>query len=337
MTAADRPSFDPIVTMVLIALNVTVFVVGATTGEARVFELGANAGSQTLTHHELWRLGSSMFIHAGVLHLGMNMLALYQGGPMIERLYGRAGLVAIFVGGGLVGSLASAVRGTGVSVGASGAILGLFGAYGSFLARHRKQLDPVATSNALRGLAMMAGLNVLLGLSVPNIDQAAHVGGILGGVAVGWLFERTPRSWRVPRRALVAGGAVVAVVLGAALVVKPLGSPLDRYPVVVKEFLAVEHEVVDGLNALRGSPAARTPAELADGYDRLVARWAAARAELEQAGLDERWSKLRRYAKAREDAFRAMAAAARADDGEAFQRGQAASQAALDDYNRSVR
>src|SRR5882672_4329407 len=95
----------------------------------QVLAVGADYGPLTL-NGEPWRLVSSMFLHFGILHIGMNMLCLWSG-RIVELLYGRLGFVAIYLVAGLAGGVASLARSSAViSAGASGAVFGVFGAFG---------------------------------------------------------------------------------------------------------------------------------------------------------------------------------------------------------------
>jgi membrane associated rhomboid family serine protease len=105
---------------------------------------GAGFGPAT-KDGEWWRLGSALFLHFGVVHLTMNMVALWEAGQLVERLYGRLRFVVIYFVGGITGNLASLiVQGDrAVSGGASGAIFGIYGALMVCLWRERRQIHPV--------------------------------------------------------------------------------------------------------------------------------------------------------------------------------------------------
>lgn len=314
------PPPRPWVTYGLIAANVLAFVASVAAGVApfapdglRLFEVGGNWGPATLGG-EPWRLVSSMFLHAGVMHLAMNMVALHDGGRQLEVIYGRAAMGAIYAVAGLCGSLASALHNGPVSVGASGAVFGLFGAFGGFLLRHRDRLDPVAVRVAGRGLAILFGMNLVLGLSIPGIDYFAHLGGAVGGFLAGWAVERLPRGWALWRRAVVVAAAALALV-GAVVALGP--RPRPNAPVVVAEFTAADDAAVDRLRDLFSAPS-MSPAELAAAVERdILAPYHTAFRALEDGALDERWSRLRRIARQREAALVALVAALRADDTDA--------------------
>lgn len=179
-------------TLALLIAIAAVFVVGAATrvqfGDDVLVVLGASQASLVLSG-QVWRLGTAMFLHAGLLHLAVNGWALYQLGGLVEILFGSRRLAAIYFSSGLTGSVASVgwglVSGIDVrSVGASGAIFGLLGALIAFLVRHRDRLRPEARS-LLMQLLFWAGLNIFLGFTVPQIDNAAHLGGLFAGLIGG--------------------------------------------------------------------------------------------------------------------------------------------------------
>ena len=202
----------------LVAVNLLAFLALAVSAgsaiqipSASLITWGGNDGSLTLTG-EPWRLLSSVFLHGGLLHVGLNMLALYQAGQLVERMYRPARFLAIYLGAGTLASLVSVWwRQDVVSIGASGAIFGVFGALLSYLAVHRHRLEP-AMYRRLRTMTLsFVGYSLLLGFAIPGVDNAAHVGGLLAGLVLGWLGCQWPG-----RKAIVAGG--LAAVLMAALV-----------------------------------------------------------------------------------------------------------------------
>lgn len=147
----------------------------------------ANYGPATL-HGQWWRLVTSMFLHGGLLHLALNGWALYQLAGLFEIWLGSLSLLLVFFVSGIAGSLASALLTSGLSVGASGAIFGLLGALISFLLRRRESLTPQAKSLMMQ-LVMWAAINVVLGFTIPNIDNAAHLGGAAAGFLLGFVLR----------------------------------------------------------------------------------------------------------------------------------------------------
>lgn len=127
---------------------------------------------------EWYRLFSSMFIHAGVLHLMLNMYALYIIGGQMESYLGKIRYIIVYILSGLVGNLFSLIFTNSVTVGASGAIFGLLGSLLYFGYHYRLILG-----NSLRHEVIPVILaNLLIGLMIPGVDIWAHIGGLVGGV-----------------------------------------------------------------------------------------------------------------------------------------------------------
>ena len=160
---------------------------------------------------ETWRLLSSMFLHAGITHLALNMLSLYFLGSFVEVAFGRGRFFALYLLSGISGGLAYLYFGGfgAPAVGASGAIFGLLGGIlGYSLGR-----GTFSWQNPLiRQLLILLALNLYLGFSIPNISITAHLGGLAGGFAFGWLTAPTVHSSK-RLRAL----SPVAVVLGVEM------------------------------------------------------------------------------------------------------------------------
>lgn len=147
--------------------------------EREYLEWGANF-SPFVNQGEYWRLFTSMFIHFGLLHIVMNMLALASLGPLVEMVLGFNKTLFVYLLSGLSGSLASvAFNPLAISAGASGAIFGLFGAFIALLLR-RRLVSRVPGHKPLRSALKVLALNVLISL-LPQIDFAAHMGGLFMG------------------------------------------------------------------------------------------------------------------------------------------------------------
>ena len=179
---------------------------GASVGLARM-PSGEVVGIAT---GEQWRMVTAIFLHGGILHLLMNAYALWIFGPVVERELGRARFLLIFFATGLFASAASyafASEPVQVSVGASGAIFGVVGAFVSYNYRHRELAVAAAR---LRGLVPFLILNVILTFSLPLIDWRAHVGGFAAGLVAGVVAEGSGR--RSARTAIaVAGFAALSI------------------------------------------------------------------------------------------------------------------------------
>ncbi len=136
---------------------------------------------------QYWRLVNPMFIHIGVLHLGVNMYSLYAIGPQVERLYGTARFLILYLLSGIAGVVASYFLSTsaGPSAGASGALFGLLGVLLVFGVRYRSEL-PGMFRQAFnpRGLIPVLALNLFITFTIPIIDKWAHLGGLFAGAAL---------------------------------------------------------------------------------------------------------------------------------------------------------
>ena len=181
------------VSQFLIGVNLAVFVAMLASGaglwhSSNGVQLawGANFGPAT-QDGEWWRLGTAMFLHFGVLHLLMNMWALWDAGQLVERMYGPLRFAVIYLLGGVAGNLFSLVshHGQAVSGGASGAIFGLYGALLVCLWRERKNLHPHEFRWLFWGASGFSVVIVIVGLLIPGIDNAAHIGGFLTGLLSG--------------------------------------------------------------------------------------------------------------------------------------------------------
>ncbi|MGZ0712189.1 rhomboid family intramembrane serine protease (plasmid) [Coraliomargarita sp. W4R53] len=133
---------------------------------------------------EPWRLFTVALVHSGLWHLGLNMLALFMIGRTLEPILGRARFIALYLLSTLGGSVAVALLSFGTPVvGASGAIFGLFGAL-LIIGRH--------LGGNVMGIAVVLGINLVIGF-IPgyNVSWQAHVGGLVTGLLVAFIFTRT--------------------------------------------------------------------------------------------------------------------------------------------------
>lgn len=193
------PMAKPRWTFILLGINIAVFLAmtafGALNGlglngsqDTRVLVFFGAMHNQLIAQGEYHRLLTSMFLHIGVIHLLFNSYALYVVGQDVERLYGSARFLLIYFLAGLGGSLASFVLGAGgISAGASGAIFGLFGASIAYFYLHRATFGQRGQAQ-LRSLLMLAGINLVLGFTIPGINNLAHMGGLVFGMLLGWIL-----------------------------------------------------------------------------------------------------------------------------------------------------
>jgi membrane associated rhomboid family serine protease len=207
--AVSTGSQRPIVTYTIIVLCLVIYGIQYLTGNVVTDAL---VYAPALTATEPWRMITSIFAHASILHVGLNMYSLYVIGPAVEQLLGRVRYIVLFMIAGFAGSVGVLLIASPdtVVLGASGAIFGLFGAYFIIVRR--------MGGNSTRMLVLII-INLVAGF-IPglNIAWQAHLGGLVGGAALAFVFLET----RGPRRrwAQIALVIVVAAVFVAATVVK---------------------------------------------------------------------------------------------------------------------
>jgi rhomboid protease GluP len=139
------------------------------------------------TREQPWRLFTAMFLHGGVIHLALNMWALWDVGRVVERFYGNAQMALIYLVCGLAGSMASLffAASRSVSIGASGAIFGVVGCLLAALYTKPNKL-PAGLVRALRSSMLgFVGYSLIMGFIVGFIDNAAHIGGLVAGWLMG--------------------------------------------------------------------------------------------------------------------------------------------------------
>lgn len=162
-------------------------------GRTLIF-FGAKYSVLIFAHGEWWRLITAGFLHAGILHILMNSWVLFDLGTTAELFYGTHRMLAIYFVSTVTGFLASAMWNPGISVGASAALFGLIGAMIALGVTQRTSVGSAIKSMYVR----WAIYGLIFGLMLPMIDNAAHLGGLAGGFAVGYLAgtPRLVRDWK---------------------------------------------------------------------------------------------------------------------------------------------
>jgi rhomboid protease GluP len=157
----------------------------------QLVEWGSNVGRLTL-HGQPWRLVTSMFLHGSLLHLAFNMLALWQVGQLVERLFGSRRFLGLYAIAGVCGSLASVLwNANGNSVGASGAIFGIVGGLFAFTRHEHSGVPPTVVTELRGSLLPFLVFNLAAGFVYPHTDNAAHIGGLAGGWLAGLFLARS--------------------------------------------------------------------------------------------------------------------------------------------------
>ena len=171
----------PFVTYILIALCIIMFVVtGGGYSTQKLIHFGANVGL-LVKLGQYYRLVTCMFLHAGIMHILLNMYSLFIVGPRVEDFFGKWKFILIYFLSGISGSLLSVgLNGDVVSVGASGAIFGLFGALVYFGYSYRGYIGAMVKSQ----IVPVVAYNLVMGFLIPGIDMWGHIGGLVGGLMV---------------------------------------------------------------------------------------------------------------------------------------------------------
>jgi rhomboid protease GluP len=218
--ARQRPPVTSALIGICVAVYVSMVLSGVSPTEPSIRDLlmwGADAGPLTL-HGQLWRALTSNYVHGGIFHIAIDMWALWNLGSLAERIFDRWTYFFTYTACGLAGSAASLWwRPMSVSVGASGAIFGIMGALIAALYLGKLPIHPAALRGTLKSLLGFAAFNLFFGSVVPGIDNSAHIGGFLCGLAIGAAMAKhimAPPSVR--NRWRLAVFSVTAVALATA-------------------------------------------------------------------------------------------------------------------------
>jgi rhomboid protease GluP len=228
------------VTYAIIAINVIVFIAMAANGVSifsptgpDIIKWGGNYGPYTYTG-DWWRLLSSVFVHIGIIHLLFNMFVLCYAGIFLEPMLGRLRFTVAYLCTGIGGSLVSLWwhHEPLVSAGASGALFGMFGLFIGLLSTNlipQKVRRPL-----LQNIAIFVGYNLLFGLK-SNVDNAAHIGGLISGLVIGYFFYFDLRNKEENTRIYTKPLLVCAVTLLCAFLFLKNAGP-EPQPVDEEEF-----------------------------------------------------------------------------------------------------
>ena len=200
----------PYVTVTMLVLNILAFI-------AQGFPISSNTPANKFTNdyvafnfdiaslHQYYRLLTGAFLHIAIWHIAVNMLVLVLVGPALEAMLGRLRFTAVYLLSGIGGNvLAYLLKGPAyASLGASGAIFGMFAAYWVLARRVR------ADTSAITGTIV---LNLIISVTFPGISLLGHLGGLITGGLVGAVFAFSPpRKWQVQLAGVVAVAAVLVV------------------------------------------------------------------------------------------------------------------------------
>lgn len=223
--------FYCLVTLILIAINVVVYVVevilsgfNLDISSLVLFDMGAMYAPAIQSVADMYRFVTPMFLHVDLMHVIFNMVALYSVGVMLEPMLGKGNFLLLYLVSGITGNVVSYVTDVimgsfVVSAGASTSIFGLFVAVallGVLSKHHRAQFSQYS-----KAMLSVIGLNILFSLTMPSVSLSGHLGGALGGLIA--MFMIPSKNLRVPAPVRL----VVALVWVAAMIWIMSGSWLD--------------------------------------------------------------------------------------------------------------
>lgn len=329
---------------VLIAANIGVFLAMLASGAGlwhspNEIQLAWGANFAPATRDgEYWRLGSALFLHFGLIHLSLNMWALWDGGQYVERFFGPLRFIAIYLLSGLAGNLLSLVMqgNQAVSGGASGAIFGIYGALVAALWFSRQDIHTREFRWLFWGAIGFTGATLGLGLMIRGVDNYAHAGGMATGVLLGAMLVRPLGG----ASAILSGRVRIAATLmlcGAiVLLVNHIPEPRYRWSdetqarQSIRQFIDTEAEIGQHWQSLlaQGKRDELTFEQVADRIDSDIAeRYEESFEQLSRVqvtpGLPSGPAvrNLQAYAELRRNALRTLADGLRAHDTEQIKRG----------------
>lgn len=218
----------------VIAVNVAVWLLNVFDGmsamkpeSADLFAWGANSASAVVRDGEVWRLLTATVLHGGVMHLALNMFALWDAGRRVCRWFGNGQFLLIYLGAGLAGSALSLHFSSqqAISVGASGAVFGVLGALLVGVFQHRASVPKAMVTQLLTSQGVFVAIMLVQGFARSGIDNAAHVGGLVAGALLAWVLveqvdERASTAQR-RRQQVIALGLVAVLVVGLTRTAQP--------------------------------------------------------------------------------------------------------------------
>jgi rhomboid protease GluP len=239
------PSKTYMVTPILIYINILIFLLMVVMGVSVInpdtdslLSWGGNFRPST-TKGEWWRLFTCMFLHGGILHLAMNVYALLYIGMFLEPLLGKFRFTATYLLTGICSSLMSiSIHAYTVGVGASGAIFGMYGIFLALLTTN--YIEKTARNTMLKSILFFVVYNLIYGMQ-GNIDNAAHIGGLVSGFIIGYIYYPGIKNGRaLKHQAAMSSMITVAVVLLSAIALRFLPDDIAAYEQKMKKFADIE-------------------------------------------------------------------------------------------------
>lgn len=265
------PTKGYFVSPILINTNILIFIAMALTGVHIIvpeyndlLNWGANFRPMTL-EGQWWRLFTACFVHIGILHLLFNMYALFYIGLLLEPYLGKARFLAAYLMSGIAASMASLWwHDFTISAGASGAIFGMYGVFLALLTTNL--LDKSVKKALMASILVFVGYNILNGLKPDSgIDNAAHIGGLVSGLLIGYAFVPSLKQFENERLKRSTIGILAAVLFVSSFTLySALPNDIGTYDKEMERFFAMESLALEIYNLPPYTPAEEILSEIKD-------------------------------------------------------------------------
>ncbi len=244
-----KPGKGYFITPIIIYLNVFVFIVMVFNGVSlfdptveSLVQWGGNFRSITLSGQP-WRLITNVFVHAGIIHLLFNMYAFLYIGGLLEEKFGSHRYIFAYLATGVFASIASiSINENIVSVGASGAIFGMYGVFLALLIAKAVSIPDESRKSLISSILFFIGYNLFFGLTREGIDNAAHVGGLVSGFVIGFLYVPSLKQTKYTRRVTI--GIAVVILVAAFVTPKLISNKLGEFQIAMEEFSKTEQHAL---------------------------------------------------------------------------------------------
>lgn len=244
-----KPSKNYFFTPIIVYLNILIFIIMVLNGvhpiDPTVESLvnwGGNIRSLTLDG-QYWRLITNVFLHAGLLHLLFNMFALLYIGGVLETKFGKNRYFFVYIITGIFASIASISYNENiVSIGASGAIFGMYGLFLSLLISKNFKIPKESKQNLLSSILLFIGYNLFYGFTSEGIDNAAHIGGLVSGFIIGFAYYPVLRAPKYSK--FISSGLALILLVVILILPRFVSNKTGEFQNVMREFSINEEKAL---------------------------------------------------------------------------------------------
>lgn len=247
--AIFKPTQGYFITPIIIDLNITIFILMVISGvnfmlpdNESLLKWGANFRPLTM-EGEWWRLITNCFLHIGIIHILMNMYALLYIGLLLEPRIGKIKFAASYIITGITASIASLWwHDLTISAGASGAIFGLYGVFLALLATNL--IEKAARQALIASIGIFVVYNLLNGMK-GGIDNAAHIGGLIGGLVIGFSFYPAlvnPES--KTRNLIISSTTLAGIIIFSFFFISKTPNTVGKYQRIMNKFAEIEQKAM---------------------------------------------------------------------------------------------